>query len=89
MKQTDLIKLKFKEEYSENKDVYIANGKTIAPSPIPSPSPKDNIYDPAFERLWNQLYKRKGSKHKAHQIFQKVWKYFGMDLEDIAGLEHS
>ncbi len=63
-----------------------ATSKNVAPipSPIPSPSPKDNIYDPAFESLWNALSKKKGSKYKAHQIFQKVWEYFGMDLEDVA-----
>jgi uncharacterized protein YdaU (DUF1376 family) len=61
-----------------------ASSKNQAPIPIPKPIPNNNIYDPAFEKLWNQLYKRKGSKYKAHQIFQKVWEYFGMDLEDIA-----
>ena len=63
-----------------------ATSKNVAPipSPIPSPSPKDNIYDQEFENLWNALSKKRGSKHKAHQIFQKVWEYFGMDLEDVA-----
>ena len=51
-------------EYSENKDVYIANGKTIAPIPIPKPIPNKLIVE-NFEIFWNLLDHKKGSKHLA------------------------
>lgn len=61
----------------------LATSKTQAPIPIPKPIPNDK-YDPSFERLWSLLSKKRGSKFKAHQTYQKTWQFFGMDLEDIA-----
>ena len=61
-----------------------ATSKNVAPIPSPSPIPNNNIYDPAFEKLWSLLNKKKGSKFKAHQLFQKLWIYFENDLEDVA-----
>ena len=67
---------------------YSANGKTMAPIPIPKPIPNKNNkgYDPSFERLWSYLKIKKGSKYKAHQTYQKTWQFFGMDLEDIGDI---
>jgi len=61
-----------------------ATSKNVAPIPSPSPIPNNNIYEPAFEKLWSLLNKKKGSKFKAHQLFQKLWIYFENDLEDVA-----
>jgi uncharacterized protein YdaU (DUF1376 family) len=50
----------------------LATSKTQAPIPIPKPIPSNNIYDLEFEKLWNNLYKRRGSKFKAYKEFKKI-----------------
>ena len=51
---------------------YSANGKTMAPIPIPKPIPNKNIYDQSFEELWSSLNIKRGSKFSANKIFQKI-----------------
>ena len=51
---------------------YSANGKTMAPIPIPKPIPNKNIYDQSFEELWNSLNIKRGAKFNAYKIFQKI-----------------
>lgn len=50
-----------------------ATSKNVAPIPIPSPIPNNNIYDPQFEKLWDSLTKKRGSKFKAHETWIKLW----------------
>ena len=49
-----------------------ATSKNVAPIPKPKPIPNNNIYDLEFEKLWNNLYKRRGSKFKAYKEFKKI-----------------
>ena len=51
---------------------YSANGKTIAPIPIPKPIPNLNKYDSSFENLWSSLNIKRGAKFTAHKIWQKL-----------------
>lgn len=62
-----------------------ANSKTLAPIPIPKPIPNNNIYEPTFEKLWNLLDKKRGSKFKAHEIWLKSYDIIsGLTEDDIA-----
>ena len=63
---------------------YSANSKTMAPIPIPNPIPNNNIYGQSFEKLWSLLKKKRGSKFKAHEIFNKVDGNIGLTIEEIA-----
>ena len=58
---------------------YSANGKTMAPIPIPKPIPNKNIYDQSFEELWSSLNIKRGSKFSANKIFQKI----SEEIQDI------
>jgi len=49
-----------------------ATSKNVAPIPIPKPIPKNNIYDSKFESLWSSLNKKRGSKYKSFQLWQKL-----------------
>jgi len=69
---------------TSGEDTVLANSKTIAPIPIPKPKPNNNIYDPQFEKIWNLLEVRRGSKFKAHEIFNKVDGNIGLTIEEIA-----
>jgi len=57
-----------------------AIGKTMAPIPSPSPIP-NKIYSDSFEKLWNMLDRKRGSKFKAHQEFNKI------DGKAVSGIE--
>jgi uncharacterized protein YdaU (DUF1376 family) len=58
-----------------------ATSKTLAPIPIPIPSPiPNNIYDPQFEKIWSLLDIRRGSKFKAHEIWNKL--YYAITLSE-------
>ena len=59
-----------------------ATSKNVAP--IPSPSPKDNIYDQDFEQLWSLLHKKKGSKYKAYGYWLKFNNFINLDIENVA-----
>ena len=53
---------------------YNANGKTIAPIPSPNPIPNNynrRDYDESFEKLWNLLTIKKGSKNRAFRLWLK------------------
>ena len=58
---------------------YSANGKTMAPIPIPKPIPNLNKYDSSFENLWSSLNIKRGSKFSANKIFQKI----SEEIQDI------
>ena len=58
-----------------------ATSKNVAPLPIPSPIPNNNIYGSSFEELWNMLPIKRGSKFKAHQEFNKI------DGNAVSGIE--
>ena len=58
---------------------YSANGKTMAPIPIPKPIPNKNINDQSFEELWSSLNIKRGSKFSANKIFQKI----SEEIQDI------
>ena len=58
---------------------YSANGKTMAPIPIPKPIPNKNIYDQSFKELWSSLNIKRGSKFSANKIFQKI----SEEIQDI------
>lgn len=47
------------------------NNKTVTPIPNPIPKP-NNIYDENFEVLWKSLNKKRGSKYKSYQLWQKL-----------------
>ena len=49
------------------------NNKTVTPIPNPIPIPNKDKYDPQFERFWQDLPKKRGSKYKAHEIWLKLW----------------
>jgi len=51
-----------------------ANGITLTPSPNPNPKPNNNKYDyeTSFEQLWSLLKIKRGSKYKAHKMWQKL-----------------
>ena len=51
---------------------YSANGKNVAPIPIPKPIPNLNKYDSSFENLWSSLNIKRGAKFTAHKIWQKL-----------------
>ena len=62
-----------------------ANGKNLAPIPIPNPIPSNsNGYDSSFEKLWDLLNRKKGSKFKAHQFFIRIDGSIGLSIEEIA-----
>jgi len=48
------------------------NNKTVTPIPIPNPIPNNNIYHSTFEFLWKSLVKKRGSKYKSYQLWQKL-----------------
>jgi hypothetical protein len=50
-------------------------GISLRPSPIPN-----NIYDPQFEKIWSLLDIRRGSKFKAHEIWNKL--YYAITLSE-------
>lgn len=60
------------------------NNKTITPIPIPNPIPNNNIYDQSFEQLWKLLSKKRGSKFKAYQFWQKLDNSINFSINDIA-----
>ena len=51
---------------------YSANGKNVAPIPIPKPIPNLNKYDSSFDNLWSSLNIKRGAKFTAHKIWQKL-----------------
>jgi len=59
-----------------------ASSKIIAPIPIPSPIPNNNIYDQSFEKLWSLLKKKRGSKFKAHEIWLKNYEIISVNSEE-------
>ena len=59
------------------------NNKTITPIPIPKPIPNKNKYDLSFEKLWNQLEIKRGSKFKAFKEFAKINGSIGLSIEDL------
>ena len=63
---------------------YSANGKTMAPIPIPKPIPNKNIYDQSFEELWNSLNIKRGAKFKAFKEFTKIDGSIGLSIEDLS-----
>ena len=68
-------------KYSLDKDVYIANSKTMAPIPIPSPIPNKNMQS-IFEKFWSLLDIKKGSKFLAGKRY--AVHCAGMEPTDIA-----
>jgi len=60
-----------------------ANGKTMAPIPIPSPIPKGNIYSLSFAKLWDSLNIKRGSKYRAFKEFNKIDGSIGLSIEDL------
>ena len=61
-----------------------ATSKNVAPIPRPSPIPKpNNIYDPQFEKIWNLLDIRRGSKYKAHEIWNKLFYAITVSDEEL------
>jgi len=60
-----------------------ANGKTMAPIPIPSPIPKGNIYSLSFEKLWESLNIKRGPKFRAFKEFNKIDGSIGLSIEDL------
>lgn len=48
------------------------NNKTVTPIPIPKPIPNNNIYHSTFEFLWKSLVRKRGSKYKSYQLWQKL-----------------
>ena len=63
---------------------YSANGKNIAPIPIPKPIPNLNKYDSSFENLWSSLNIKRGSKFKAFKEFAKIDGSIGLSIEDLS-----
>ena len=55
------------------------NNKTVTPIPIPKPIPNNNIYSQTFEFLWKSLVRKRGSKYKSYQLWQK----FQTDMPSI------
>lgn len=49
-----------------------ATSKNVAPIPIPSPIPNNNIYDEIFLEHWKNLHIKRGSKFAANKIWLKV-----------------
>jgi uncharacterized protein YdaU (DUF1376 family) len=69
---------------------YSANGKTMAPIPIPKPIPNKNIYDQSFEELWSSLNIKRGSKFSANKIFQKISEEIqNIDIAEIYNKQQS
>ena len=62
---------------------HYANGKTLAPIPIPSPIPKGNIYSLSFAKLWDSLNIKRGSKFRAFKEFNKIDGSIGLSIEDL------
>ena len=60
-----------------------ANGKTMAPIPIPKPIPNKNIYSQSFEKLWSNLNIKRGSKFKAFKEFNKINENIGLTIESF------
>ena len=63
---------------------YSANGKNVAPIPIPKPIPNLNKYDSSFENLWSSLNIKRGSKFKAFKEFAKIDGSIGLSIEDLS-----
>lgn len=62
-----------------------ANGKSLTPIPNPNPKPNNKYtYNIGFEKLWNLLKIKRGSKFKAHEVFNKVWEYCDKGIDDVA-----
>ena len=73
VQEHDYLTAKYKKRSEAGKKGGLARSKNKAPIPIPSPIPNINKYDPVFEKLWNNLDRKKGSKFKAHDIWLKLW----------------
>ena len=73
VQEHDYLTAKYKKRSEAGKKGGLARSKNKAPIPIPSPIPNINKYDPVFEKLWNKLDRKKGSKFKAHDIWLKLW----------------
>ena len=59
-----------------------ANGKTLTPIPNPNPKPNNKYtYTDVFEKIWNNLIKKRGSKFKAQEVFYKLH-------NEIDGIQH-
>ena len=62
-----------------------ANGKSLTPIPNPNPKPNNKYtYNIGFEKLWSLLKIKRGSKFKAHEVFNKVWEYCDKGIDDVA-----
>jgi uncharacterized protein YdaU (DUF1376 family) len=62
-----------------------AYGKSLTPIPNPNPKPNNKYtYNIGFEKLWNLLKIKRGSKFKAHEVFNKVWEYCDKGIDDVA-----
>jgi len=82
VQEHDYLTAKYKKRSEAGKKGGLARSKTKAPIPIPSPIPNINKYDPLFEKLWNLLDRKKGSKFKAHQIWIKSYDLINGIKED-------
>jgi uncharacterized protein YdaU (DUF1376 family) len=82
VQEHDYLTAKYKKRSEAGKKGGLARSKNKAPIPIPSPIPNINKYDPLFEKLWNLLDRKKGSKFKAHQIWIKSYDLINGIKED-------
>ena len=78
----EYLTAKYKKRSESGRKGGLARSKNQAPIPIPSPIPNINKYDPLFEKLWNLLDRKKGSKFKAHQIWIKSYDLINGIKED-------
>ena len=78
----EYLTAKYKKRSDSGRKGGLARSKNQAPIPIPSPIPNINKYDPLFEKLWNLLDRKKGSKFKAHQIWIKSYDLINGIKED-------
>ena len=86
VQEHEYLTAKYKARSEAGRKGGLARSKTEAPIPIPSPIPKKYIYDDSFTVLWSSLKKVRGSKKRAHEIFQKTKDFFNMDLDDVANI---
>jgi len=69
---------------------YSANGKNVAPIPIPKPIPNLNKYDSSFENLWSSLNIKRGAKFNAHKIWLKLQSEIdGIQIAEIYNKQQS
>lgn len=63
---------KYKRKSEAGRKGGVASSKKQAPIPIPKPIPNNNIYHSTFEFLWKSLVRKRGSKYKSYQLWQKL-----------------